>query len=100
MKFKPTRKLLLGIAVALGIILILYALVAEFLHLKLPEKMERYFMDVIVFGALAIFMYNRKLAGDEKKAREAAEAAAQAAVEQESEPESDDENRPHWERDR
>ncbi|MDR2181309.1 MAG: hypothetical protein LBN92_01365 [Treponema sp.] len=98
MKFKPTRKMLLGIAAALGIILILYALLAEFLHVKLPEKIERYFMDAIVFGALAIFMYNRKLAGDERKAREAAEQEAASQAEEAPASESGGENRPHWER--
>ena len=88
---KIARKTLLIITASLGILIILYSVVRHLAGIGLPPKLENYFMDVIIIAALGLFMYNRKLARDERLARE---AAAQEAA---GEPE-EDENLPHWER--
>jgi hypothetical protein len=94
---KITRKTLLIITAAIGGILIVYSAVRMILKRDLlPPEYEKWFMDGIIFAALGIFMYNRKMARDEKKARE---AAAKAEEEQQRAPvEDDDDGRPHWER--
>ena len=97
---KITRKTLLIIIAVLGIFLIAYSLIRQFTGIGFGEKGEKYMMDVIIFGSLGLFMYNRKLASDEKKAREAAAEAERRAAE-EPEPEVQapgDEDLPHWER--
>jgi hypothetical protein len=96
---KLSRKTLLGITAGLGILLIAYSLVRHFAGLKVPEKIERYFMDGVIFAALALFMYNRKLASDERKAREAAEQEKLIAEQpDETDETGDDDSLPHWER--
>jgi hypothetical protein len=91
---KVTRKTLLIVTAVLGGFLIVYSAFRMITKIGLPEKYEKWLVDGIIFGALAIFMYNRKLARDEKRAREDAERAAL-----EPEPvESGDDDRPHWER--
>ncbi|GHU13399.1 hypothetical protein FACS1894161_3330 [Spirochaetia bacterium] len=99
---KLSRKTLLWITAGLGLLLIAYALVRQFTGLEIDAKIERYFMDIVIFAALGLFLYNRKLATEERKAREAAEQE-QVRVEQQAEAgdeEPDDEDRPHWERGR
>ena len=104
---KVTRKMLLIITASLGVLIIVYSLVRQFFGIGLSEKLEKYMFDVVVIGALGCFMYNRKLAKDERQAREEAQkAAAEAerrALNGEEEPEeeeasSNDDNIPHWER--
>lgn len=101
---KLSRKTLLWITAGLGVLLIGYSLVRHFAGLEVDEKIERYIMDGIIFAALALFLYNRKLATEERKAREAAQAEAERARlaaeagEAEEEPDADDDSRPHWER--
>jgi hypothetical protein len=96
---KLNRKTLLWITAGLGISLIVYSLIRHFTSFSLGEKIEKYMMDGIILAALALFMYNRKLATDERKAKEAAEQeklkAEQPAQE---EIDADEENLPHWER--
>ncbi|GHV74970.1 hypothetical protein AGMMS49940_22720 [Spirochaetia bacterium] len=70
---KITRTGLLRITAGLGILLIAYSLFRHFSGIHLDEQIEKYVMDGIVFAALGIFVYNRKLAKDEKTAREAKE---------------------------
>jgi hypothetical protein len=70
---KITRTWLLRITAGLGIFLIVYSLFRHFSGFEVDEQVERYLMDGIVFAALGLFVYNRKLASDEKKAREAKE---------------------------
>jgi uncharacterized membrane protein len=84
---KVTRKLLLGIVAGLGIFLIVYSLFRHFTGIGFGEQLEKHIIDAIVFAALAIFLYNRKLASDEKKAREAAEKAKSIEMEEDSEEE-------------
>lgn len=65
--------MLLWITAGLGILLIAYTLFRQFSGIRLSEQFERYLFNGIIFAALGIFVYNRKLAADEKKAREAKE---------------------------
>jgi hypothetical protein len=92
---KITRKALLIVTASLGGLLIVYSLVRHFFKVGLSETMEKYFMDGVIFAALGLFMYNRKLAKDERLAKE----AAAKAEENPPEPvEVGDEDLPHWER--
>jgi hypothetical protein len=93
---KITRKTLLIITASLGVLLIVYSLVRHFFKIGLSDTMEKYFMDGVVFGALALFMYNRKLAKDERLAKEAAEKEALNPPEPVIAEE--DKDLPHWER--
>jgi xanthine/uracil permease len=95
---KITRKWLLIITASLGVLLIGYSLVKQFFKFEMPEKFEKHFTEGVVIAALGLFMYNRKLASDEKKAREAEEAEALKAEEEEEPISKEDENLPHWER--
>ena len=101
-----TRKMLLIITASLGVLIIVYALVHQLFGIGLSEKMEKYLFDVIFIAALGCFMYNRKLAKDEKEAEAAAKEAERRAAEgPEPHPECteddisfNDDNLPHWER--
>ncbi|MDR2048590.1 MAG: hypothetical protein LBP69_03975 [Treponema sp.] len=95
---KISRKTLLWITAGLGIALIAYSLVRHFTSFSLDEKIEKYIMDGIIFAALALFMYNRKLASDERKAREAAEQEKLKAEQPEETISEGEEDLPHWER--
>jgi uncharacterized membrane protein SirB2 len=82
---KISRKTLLIITAGLGVLLIVYTLIRQFTGFHFSETFEKNFFDVIIFAALGMFLYNRKLASDEKKEREAKERAeqeAQAAAEE------------------
>jgi hypothetical protein len=94
---KLSRKTLLWITAGLGIALIAYSLIRYFTSFRLEEKIEKYIMDGIIFAALGLFMYNRKLASDERKAKEAAEEEERRKTDMPEE-EPGDENLPHWER--
>jgi len=111
MKKKMTRKTLLIIIAAMGLFMILYSLVRQFTGFGLGESAEKYMFDIIIFGALGLFIYNRKMAKDEKQAeaarldaeREEAEKAAEAAAPPpvtsgEDDSPQDDADLPHWER--
>lgn len=96
---KLTRKTLLLITAGLGVLIIVYSLLRHFNIISPGEKIEKYFMDVVIFAALGLFLYNRKLASDERKAREAAEQERLLAEQEpEEETETGDEDLPHWER--
>lgn len=96
---KVTRKLLLAVTAGMGIFLIVYSLIRQFTGFGFGEAGEKYMMDVIIIGALGLFMYNRKMAKDERLAKEAEEEAARRAEEEPEEVISpDEENLPHWER--
>jgi hypothetical protein len=92
---KITRKTLMIITASLGFLLIGYSLVKLLTKFTLDEKIEKYFSEGIIFAALGLFVYNRKLASDERKARE---AEAQKALEPEPPRDEEDEKLPHWER--
>jgi hypothetical protein len=110
---KITRKTLLFCTAALGSFLILYGLIRFFLGIGFDEAVEKRMIDVIIISALGLFLYNRKLARDEQKAKEESaraeeEAEAESAdskvkIIEETNDDDDndvDENLPHWERDR
>jgi hypothetical protein len=77
---KITRVWLLRITGSLGVFIIIYSLIRHFTGFQFDETMEKTIFDIIVFAALGLFIYNRKLAGDEKKEREAKERAEAAAA--------------------
>jgi hypothetical protein len=68
----------MGITIALAVVLLIYTALRTFTPFKLDESGERIAMNVIMFGALAIFAMNRKLVSEEKKEAEAKIAAEQA----------------------
>jgi uncharacterized membrane protein YeaQ/YmgE (transglycosylase-associated protein family) len=70
---KITRSVLLKITAGLGGALIVYALLRQFTGIQIDEELEKFILDGVIFAALGLFIYNRKLASDEKKAREAKE---------------------------
>ena len=93
---KITRKTLLIIIAALGVLLIAYGALRHFTDFSLGETGDKYISDVIIMTALGIFLYNRKLAKDERLAKEAAENQAEEKPKEEIS--GDDEDLPHWER--
>ena len=102
---KVTRNMLLTITASLGVLIIVYGLVRQFFGIGLSDKMEKYLFDVVIIAALGCFMYNRKLAKDEREAKAAAEEAERRAMEEPEDPEDqeeeyspEEENLPHWER--
>jgi hypothetical protein len=99
---KVTRKMLLTITASLGVLIIVYSVIRQFFGIGLSEGMERYMFDTVIIAALGCFMYNRKLAKDEREAKAAAEEAERRAAEEpeaaEEELSPGEENVPHWER--
>ena len=91
---KVTRKMLLTIIAALGVLLIASGIINYFTGFSLGETGSRYFADIIIFAALGLFIYNRKLLKDEK-AKEAAEKAERRTEEGEEEASANNENPPH-----
>jgi hypothetical protein len=67
---KISRAWLLRILIALGLIIVVYSVLRHVTGFTVGEKNESFLMNVIVFAALGVFIYNRKLAADEKKERE------------------------------
>ena len=63
---KVTRKTLLIIIAALGVLLIAYGMIRHFTGFGEGEEWDRYVTDAVIFIALGLFIYNRKMASDEK----------------------------------
>jgi len=63
---KITRKTLLLIIAALAVLLIAYGVIQHFTGFGEGEEWNRYVADVIIIIALGLFIYNRKIAKDEK----------------------------------
>jgi hypothetical protein len=61
------------IALGLGFLLIAYGLFRHFSGVKVDEGLEKIMIDGVIFASLGLFIYNRKLAADEKKERERGE---------------------------
>ena len=95
---KITRKTLLIIIAILGVLLIAYGVIRHFTGFGEGEEWDRYVSDIIIFIALGLFVYNRKMARDEKLAREAEEAEAHRGEEEPEKAPTDDDEKPHWER--
>jgi predicted nucleic acid-binding Zn-ribbon protein len=89
---KITRNMLLIVTAGLGIFLIVYSLIRHFTGLHFSDAFEKILVDTIIFVALGLFLYNRKLASDEKKAREAKEKAKLEAAARAEETDEDDES--------
>ncbi|MDR2758229.1 MAG: hypothetical protein LBB78_02475 [Spirochaetaceae bacterium] len=70
---KIKRSWLLRIVAGIGIFIILYSLVRHFFGFSFGEQAEKYMFDTLTFIALGIFLYNRKLAADEKREKKADE---------------------------
>jgi len=85
--------LLITIAI-LGVLLIAYGVIRHFTGFGEGEDWDRYVTDIIIFIALGLFVYNRKMARDEKLAKEAEAHRG----EEEPETAADDDDKPHWER--
>jgi hypothetical protein len=66
--FKPSRKTLLIMLGALGVILIGYGVLQAIFGNILSESAGKNLSDIIIFAALGIFLWNRKLLKDEKMA--------------------------------
>ena len=82
--------MLLMITAALGILIILYSLLKQFIGFELDEAMEKYFFDIVFIAALGLFIYNRKMASDERKAKEAAEEEERRQAEASEEEDADE----------
>ena len=83
----------------LGVFIIAYSLVRQFTGFGLSEANSKTMIDIVIFAALGIFVYNRKLAKDEQQAKKAAEEAEQRAAEEHEENNTEEnEDLPHWER--
>ncbi|MDR2110385.1 MAG: hypothetical protein LBP32_03670 [Spirochaetaceae bacterium] len=67
---KITRTWLLRIIGGMGLFIIVYSVIRHVTGVGFGEAAEKYLFDTIVFVALALFLYNRKLAADERKERE------------------------------
>jgi Ca2+/Na+ antiporter len=67
---KISRAWLLRILIVLGFVIVVYSVLRHVTGFTVGEKNESFFMNVIIFAALGIFIYNRKLAAGEKKERE------------------------------
>jgi hypothetical protein len=83
-RMKISRAWLLRITGGIGVFIIVYSLIRYFTGFTINdyfgESAEKTMFDAIIFIALGLFLYNRKLAGDEKKEREAKEKAEAAAL--------------------
>jgi hypothetical protein len=78
MKF--SRKSIMFILIGMAAFILVYSLVRQFLGIRFSDAGEKYMFDIFIFAALGIFVYNRKMANDEKKAREAKEQAEKLAA--------------------
>jgi uncharacterized membrane protein YidH (DUF202 family) len=67
---KITRTTLLIIIAVLAVLLIAYGVIQHFTGFGADEEWNRYVTDVVVVIALGLFIYNRKMASDEKQAKE------------------------------
>jgi hypothetical protein len=63
---KLSRVWLLRILIMLGLIIIVYSAVLHITGFSIGEKAEGFLMNAIVFTALGIFVYNRRLSTKEK----------------------------------
>jgi hypothetical protein len=73
---KLARTHLLRIAIGLGLFLLAYGFFRHFSGIKVDEGIERIMIDGVILVSLGLFLYNRKLAADEKKEHERREHAA------------------------
>jgi uncharacterized membrane protein len=67
-QFKPTSKQLTFVLLFLALLLIAMG-IAGALGFDLPKGMASLVSDIAIFGALGVFLYNRKLRADAAKAK-------------------------------
>jgi hypothetical protein len=67
---KLTRTHLIWIAIGLGSFLAAYSIFRSWSGIRIEERFERIMIDGVIFAALGILLYNRKLAADEDKERD------------------------------
>jgi hypothetical protein len=85
--FKPGKKFFTIILASLAVILVAYGFLRMNVGPFLPKPIDEGLPDFIIFAAVGIMLWNRKILGDDKKAaeaRKAAEAAALAAAAEEA----------------
>lgn len=89
---KPGKKLFYIILASLAAILVAYGFLRMNIGPFLPKQIDEGLPDFIIFAAVGVMLWNRKILGDEKKAREAREAeeAAAAAAAAEAAAETED----------
>jgi len=81
------------IIAGLGALIIIYSLFRHLTGIGLGEEEEKLMMNIVVFAALGIFIYNRKMAKDENQAKEARKKEQISFEELAA-----NESLPHWER--
>jgi hypothetical protein len=67
---KLSRAWLLRILIALGLVIIVYSIIRQVTGFTVGEKNEGFLMNIIIFTALGIFIYNRRLTAAERAAQE------------------------------
>ena len=75
-RMKITRKALFITTISLGGAFIAYNLFRIFTGIGFDESIEKYMMDVLFIAVIGFFVLNRKMANEEKKAKEQAEEEA------------------------
>jgi hypothetical protein len=81
LKFKPKPKHLTIAVLVLGFILIAFAVIQSVFKIKLDPKVQNDIPTVIMFAALGLMLWNRKLRKEEAEARAAEEKAEKEALE-------------------
>ena len=74
---KITRKTLLIIIAAMGVLLITYDVLRHFTGFGEGEEWDRYVAGIIIVFVLGLFIYSHKLAKEEKQEKEAEEEFTQ-----------------------
>jgi hypothetical protein len=78
---KVTQKHLTWTLMGLFVILVGYAALRGLTGFRLPPKVDAELPNFVMMGAVAVFLYGRKLRSDQSKAAAAAAAAAKAEAE-------------------
>jgi hypothetical protein len=97
-KFKVTHKMLRIAVIVLGVFLILFAIAKAVFKFRMDPKLENNISTYVSFGALAIFLWSRKLRKEEEaaiKAKEEEDEKAALATGVEPEP-VEEEDKPFW----
>jgi phage tail protein X len=90
---KPGKKFFLIVLACLAAILVAFALLRMKFGPFLPKVIDDSLPDVVMFAAVGVLLWNRKILGDEKKADaarklEEEKAATSADADEESEPDA------------
>jgi hypothetical protein len=74
---KPTKRAFYIMLAALAGILIIFGVCRSIYGQFLPDMADKAVPDIIMFAAVGILLWNRKVIGDAEKAAKAAEAESQ-----------------------